>query len=405
MRATGELGYGQSEGFVGIYSLPGGIVDLIADLCLDRLTCGIHQLDGYLGLIVSYDLLWQIDCQRRLTIAKRQRQLTTAGLTSLVGHISRHHEIIESRIGTLRQYQRQVDDKLTFLIGHSLTMGNLVTIVSITHNSPIPVMAIGPPPEGRAAHDLIRHLTLLYRDTGITHRDTLHRQRITSSISRLHFRELHVERRTLILLNTDIVALVTHFHSEGTRQTGGRQREIDGSHTIGIGRDLFLVHLLVVGIIEPEREFLLGRDRQFEAMLHLIGQRRDMNGLSWTIDAAVGVDIDTRLAMRSRMVIIGAMAASVRTGTIGVGIGENLTAIAYQIMTIKDVLTLLVGHALIVFIFVIGAIIADAQMGTGNGLTSAGTDHHVALIALDRLRFNNDIDIGDEIETTQGTDA
>ena len=44
-------------------------------------------------------------------------------------------------------------------------------------------------------------------------------------------------------------------------------------------------------------------------------------------------------------------------------------------------------------------------MGTGNRLTSAGTDHHVALIALDRLRFNNDIDIGDEIETTQGADA
>ena len=99
------------------------------------------------------------------------------------------------------------------------------------------------------------------------------------------------------------------------------------------------------------------------------------------------------------------MAASVRTGTISVGIGEDLTVMAYQIMTIKDVLTLLVGHALIVFIFVIGAIIADAQMGTGNGLTSAGTDHHVALIALDRLRFNDDIDIGDEIETTQGTDA
>ena len=161
----------------------------------------------------------------------------------------------------------------------------------------------------------------------------------------------------------------------------------------------------MVGIIEPERKFLLGRDRQFEAMLHLISQRRDMDGLSWTIDAAVGVDVDTRLAMRSRMVIIGAMAAPVRTSTVGVGIGEDLTAIAYQIMTIKDVLTLLVGHALVVFIILISAIIADAQMGTGNRLTSAGTDHHVALITLDRLRFNDDIDIGDEIETTQGTDA
>ena len=155
MRATGELGYGQSEGFVGIYSLPGGIVDLIAGLCLDRLSCGIHQLDGYLGMIIGKDLLWQIDHQRRLTITKRQRQLTTTGLTSLVGHVSCHHEIIESRIGTLRQYQRQVDDELAFLIGHSLTMGNLVTIVSIAHDSPTPVMAIGPPPEGRAAHNLI----------------------------------------------------------------------------------------------------------------------------------------------------------------------------------------------------------------------------------------------------------
>ena len=130
-----------------------------------------------------------------------------------------------------------------------------------------------------------------------------------------------------------------------------------------------------------------------------------MDSLSWTIDAAVGVDADTRLAAGSRMEIIAAIVAPVRTGTIGIGIGEDLTAMAYQIMTFEDVLTLLVGHGLIVFIILIGAVIADAQVGTSYRLTSTGTDHHVALIALNRLRLDDDIDIGDEIETTQRTDA
>ena len=51
----------------------------------------------------------------------------------------------------------------------------------------------------------------------------------------------------------------------------------------------------------------------------------------------------------------------------------------------EDIFTLRVGLDLEILIILIGVILSDAQMGTCDGLSCRGTDHHVAHALIARL--------------------
>ena len=141
------------------------------------------------------------------------------GLTGNIGDIGTHHETIEHRVTGLRHIEWQQGLKLTFIIGLGDTTIDLYPFLATTDHSSIPVTAVGPPPESGTAGDLVTDLRILHRHTGITHGHTFHSEGVACSIGLLDFREINMERRTLIFLYTDGVGLSVDTHREHTGKT------------------------------------------------------------------------------------------------------------------------------------------------------------------------------------------
>ena len=108
---------------------------------------------------------------------------------------------------------------MTIVVRDGLASKYFVAITRMTNDCSIPVTAVRPPPISSATHHLITHLRPLHRHTGITLGCGLYRQRIASSISLFHLREIDVERRTLVFLHTEIVGLAIRRDRESACQT------------------------------------------------------------------------------------------------------------------------------------------------------------------------------------------
>ena len=137
-----------------------------------------------------------------------------------IRHIGSDHKLIIHRILRLRHLQRHRHVEGTIDICDGLTLEDLVAVTSVTQGGSLPIAAVRPPPEGCATHHLITHLSPLNRHAGIGHSVALHRQCVASGIGLFHLREFDTERRTLILLHTDVMVLTVHTDAERSRQAG-----------------------------------------------------------------------------------------------------------------------------------------------------------------------------------------
>ena len=331
---------------VGLDFLPCSLIYAVFHLGVEVLAGSIEQMDGGLGLVFLQDLLCQVDAQGLFTIAQRQREFTAMGLTRRISNISRHHKVVEHRIAGLGHLQRHGHIKRTIIARGCLTPKDLVSLITVVQRGGIPVTAVAPPPEGSTAHHLIADLRPLYRYTGIAHGRTLHCQGVASGIQLFHFGEVDMERRALILLHTETVALVPHLEGKPPRQSRRGQGEIGSSRTIGIRHGLLFLDHLIVGIAQDKGQRGLAPDRVPEALDHIIENGRGMNGLTRTIDGAVGIDTGALLQATVAIVSVAESAGKGRTGLIVGGIGKSLHTVV-GILGMIDILTLGIGHGVV----------------------------------------------------------
>ena len=114
-----------------LHRLPLPFVDTITHTGLKILTCRIQQVEHRLGLIIAQHLLWQIDTQRLLAVAKWQGEFTMMCLTGCISDIGTDHKGVEHRMTRLWQIERHQSLKLTCCIGLGLTLIHLYPIMAI----------------------------------------------------------------------------------------------------------------------------------------------------------------------------------------------------------------------------------------------------------------------------------
>ena len=247
-------------------------------------------MEGDSRLRLVQDLLRQIDGQRLLTITQRQQQLPMMGLTTLIRHISHHHEVIEHRIGGLRNLQRHLHLEGTVALGLCLTRVDLLVATVITQRRGFVITTERHPPEGRAPHDTVRHLSALYRHTGIAQGRSLHGDGVTSPIGFLIVVEVDMEGRPLVFLHPDHLTIVPHLYVETPRQRRRRQEEVDSRQTVVVCHDLLLLQFLIIGIAQDDRQRLSRTDTLFAVLGRAIDQGRHMDRLTRTIDGPIRED-------------------------------------------------------------------------------------------------------------------
>ena len=209
----------QGKRGVGIHCGPLATVDLVSGFGLDVLSGSIQQVDVHLWLLVGENLLLQIHRQYSLAVTQGQRQLSASCLPGRVCDIGGDDEGVELGVEALRHGQGHVDAELALVVGLGLALGDVVAIVSIAYGGGVPVAAIRPPPEGSAPHHLVAHRSLLYGYAGIAQGLACNGDGIVGCIGLLHLGELHVERRPLVFLHTEVMARVVHTDMERAGQT------------------------------------------------------------------------------------------------------------------------------------------------------------------------------------------
>ena len=199
--------------------------------------------------LVGAHLIFHVNDERRLAVAEWQRELSLVGLAPLVGHISQTYEIVEHREVGLRQHHRHLHRKRTVAARCGFALGHRLVVGELAYGTAIPIARIAPPPERTATHNPVAHLGILHRHTGIGAGSRLHFDGVAVLVVLGHLVELHLERRALVLLHTEVTNAIPTFNSEHTRETVSGQRELSGTRTIFIGGECLAGHVFTVGIL------------------------------------------------------------------------------------------------------------------------------------------------------------
>ena len=213
----------------------------------------------------------------------------------------------------------------------------------------------------------------------------------------LHIVEFHPEGRTFVFLDADIFVFVIHPDAIASRESSGRQREIDCCHTVFIRRGRQLLHLFSVGIEQVECHPLALEDSVLIAVRYGIDHRSRMHRLSWTIDGPVGKDVRTLRIIVIYIIPVTVSDIHLRTGLVVVGIGKHLATSV--VLALIQIFSLGIRPYIRDIIFVIGYVLLDAQVGIGDRLARSSTDHHITG-RLVRQTLCHRIDIRHEIELT-----
>ena len=120
----------------------------------------------------------------------------------------------------------------------------------------------------------------------------------------------------------------------------------------------------------------------------LIGQRRHVDGLSGTVDAAVGEEHDMALLAVVGVVAVAAVPANLLEAVVAVGIGEEIV----NITLVDDLALLVTGQFKHIGNLV--ALDGDLHMRTGNGL-SCGAVHHGDAALGARQLLAHDVEVAD----------
>ena len=258
-------------------------------------------------------------------VAQRQRSLAVMAFAGSIGGVGLHHEVIIARgvrvsiAASVRHLHRHLHRETAFVVGGQ-RVGDKRLIAFGTR---------APPPQGTTAHDVVLHLRALHRDAGKALHMTNYRHGVAILVFLSDLVELHLEGRTLVLLNGEIGRAILRLDGELPREARCREHKVGGSLTKLIGSHLFLLHHLVVGIAQRQRQ-LLARVHLCIAMSQaLIGNHRGMSGLSRPVELTVGqhvVDV-----LRSFVVVerVAATNPLLWRGIVLLGIDVDFTRTAF----------------------------------------------------------------------------
>ena len=295
----------------------------------------------------------------------------------------------------LRQCHRYLHGEVAVVIGSGLTAEHFFVVVASADGTAVPIAPIGPPPEGHAAHHLIFYAGSLHRHAGIAAGRSPDYHGVACLVVLFYLRKLHLEGGALVFLHADGVRLPVGLDGEGACQAVGGQGEVGCTHTVCIGHAFLPGHLLPIGIAQGEGHLLAFRGLVLPAFGDVVDHHGGVDCLSRAVDGAVGEDAGLLHLFLCLVVAVLAGYAEFRTGLVAVGIGEHLATVV--LLTLIEVLALGIGGDLSGFVFPVGCVLPDAQVGIGDGLACGGTDHHVARPAIG-LWLCHRVDIGDEVE-------
>ena len=364
---------------------------------IDILACSITQMEGHRGILFQQHLFLKIDSQGSLTVTQRQGECSSMTLAGSIRHICHHIEVKEQRMLTLWDNHRHLHKEGTVCLRHSLTAVHLFAVIAYAKNTHIIVAIERPPPEGHPAHHPVFHLGSLNGDACVCQGLATNLYRIASLVVLLYILKLHLEGGTLVLLHTEIVLLAIRIDAELSRQSRGRQREIDGTHAIGIGPDRLLLHLFPIGITQGDRHLFAYNGGMLVAFNCLIDHHCGVYRLSGTVDGPVGKDLRTFWIIVVLVIPVTVGSTQLRTGLVFVGIGKDLATPV--VLALIQILTIGIRPYIRDIIFIIGFILLDTQVGIGDGLSCCGTDHHITGHIVG-LTLCQGIDIRHEIELT-----
>ena len=124
-----------------------------------------------------------------------------------------------------------------------------------------------------------------------------------------------------------------------------------------------------------------------------------MNRLTWSINGAIGIDAGLLHLKLIAIIAIAEGAFEGWTGSISLRIGKGFHTMV-GILGLEEIFALAISHSIMLFPLVVSHLLLDMQLGTSNGLTCRGTDHHIADGFVLRLGLSNSIDISDEVKRT-----
>ena len=181
--------------------------------------------------------------------------------------------------------------------------------------------------------------------------------------------ELHLESRTLVLLNGEIGGAIIRLDGELTRQTRCRERKIGRSLTKFVGSHLFFLHHLVVGIAQRERQLLACNNLGFLMGNVLIGNHGGVYGLTRPIEFTVGQHVVG--VLRGFIFVERVSATKPLLGTGVVLLGVDIDLIRPAFLPLELSLTATVGGERVHLIAVVAVVGVRLQ-------TDVGTRHRTS---------------------------
>ena len=198
-------------------------------------------------------------------------------LTSRIRHIGIDDIIVEhGATDILRNDERHLDRESTVIGSLRLSIAQLL------------VMLVVIPAESHLATNGIADLSPLNGNTGIGRRLGLNANGIALLVRLFILLKLNLERRTLILLNTNTDARVLCTNGKAPIQLSGRQGEVGSTLTKAVGNNGLLSNDLIVGVAQLQLHLLMFDSLMFQGRMLLPHDSRHVDGLSWTVDAAIG---------------------------------------------------------------------------------------------------------------------
>ena len=259
-------------------------------------------------------------------------------LTSRIRHIGIDDIIVEhGATDILRNDERHLDRESTVIGSLRLSIAQLL------------VMLVVIPAESHLATNGIADLSPLNGNTGIGRRLGLNANGIALLVRLFILLELNLERRTLILLDTNAGIGVLCTNGKTTIQLSGRQGEVGSTLTKAVGNNGLLSNDLIAGIAQFQLHLLMFDSLMFQGRMLLPHDSRHVDGLSWTVDAAIGKQTGMLSVILMVVVSEATVVVDGRTERIiwGKGIDARLTR-----------------HLL--------------QRGISKRLTTSSIDHHIA---------------------------
>ena len=299
-RMPAALQFGDVHLVVGARREPLATVEAVFYLLGQFIARGIAQREADGAALLAEHLVGQVGTEGQRLVAHRQRHGASMCLTRLVGDVGGDHEVIEHGVAGLGHHDGHADGERSVVARHGLALSQHLVVALTADDHLVPVRVVREPPVGPAAHYLVLHLRALHLHATVCAGRTHHVDRVAIGVGRLHARNLHLERRTLVLLHAESFAVGALIFAAATfaaglnavdsGQTRRWQFKVGGTGAVVVGHHLLRGHRLVVGIEKLHSDLHPSVDSVINLLIAVVEDDGGMDHLPRTVHLTVGID-------------------------------------------------------------------------------------------------------------------